>query len=105
MPSAPAAPPDHVVVQLIDLIDRLRNETVACFEQPGDQQQWYNRGYANGIVLALCELEQFDALADRVVDDVALIEATVGLPWGKAYRHGETMGRRETYEIAGIQSS
>ena len=105
MPQAPAVLSAHIVTQLIDLIDRLRDETADCFEQPDDQQRWYNRGYANGIVLALRELNQFDALADRTLDDVRLIDAAVGLPWGKAYRHGETMGRRETYEISGIQSS
>jgi len=25
-------------------------------------------------------------------------------PWGKAYRHGEQMGSRETYEITGTQA-
>ena len=105
MPHPPVVLSDHVVAQLVDLIDRLRDETANCFEQTDDQQQWYNRGYANGIVLALIELERPDALVGRSADDAGLIDAAVGLPWGKAYRHGETMGRRETYEIAGIPSS
>jgi hypothetical protein len=105
MPRPPAALPGELLEQLTDLIDRLRRETGGCFEQPGDQQQWYNRGYANGMVLALIALDQHEALAGRAADEAAVVETAVGLPWGKAYRHGESTGRRETYEIAGIQPS
>jgi len=93
--------PDELLAQLLDLIDRLRDETGDFLEQPGDQQTWYDRGYANGMVAALADLGATSALGPRVPDDPAEITAHQTLPWGKAYRHGEQMGSRETFEITG----
>ena len=95
--------PDELLNQLFDLIDQLREETKGFLEEPGDQQVWYNRGYANGMVLALRRLGQAQGLGRREPDDMDKLAAQLTLPWGKAYRHGETMGSQETEEITGIQ--
>ena len=50
--------PEGLLSRLLDLIDRLRRETEGFLGAPGDQQLWYNRGYANGMVLALLRLGQ-----------------------------------------------
>jgi hypothetical protein len=93
--------PGDLVDQLLALVERLREETADCFEHPGEQQPWYDRGYANGIVQALQTLGEPRARG-LAPDDPVLVEGSLGLPWGKAYRHGEEVGHRETYEIAGI---
>ena len=98
-------PPDELLNQLLDLIDQLRQETTGFLDEPGDQQVWYNRGYANGMVLALMRLEQTRQLGDREPDDLDMLAGHLAMPWGKAYLHGETMGGRETEEITGIQST
>lgn len=97
--------PDELLQQLLDLIDELRHTTGGFVDQPGDQQTWYNRGYANGMLLALQALVPADRLGDRRLDEPAQLGAHVAMPWGKAFRHGETVGRRETYEITGTQPS
>jgi len=97
--------PPGLLPQLLSLIDRLRDETVTFLDQPGDQQLWYNRGYANGMVAALGELGQGAALGDRRPDPAAELEGHRPMAWGRAYCHGEETGYRETYEIAGIEPS
>ena len=92
--------PDAVLDQLVDLIERLYAETEGFSAAPDDQQLWYNRGYANGMVKALRELGQAAALQRlRAVDADDVIAGQQSLPWGKAYLHGVDMGERETYEI------
>ena len=93
--------PDALLSQLLDLVDSLRIETGDFAEQAGDQQRWYNRGYANGMVLALRQLGQARRLGDRLPDDAELLQRHDSMPWGKAYRHGQSTGSRETYEITG----
>ncbi|MCG6966177.1 MAG: hypothetical protein LJE59_06685 [Chromatiaceae bacterium] len=93
--------PEALLSQLPDLIDRLRGETAGYLDQPGEQQLWYNRGYANGIVLSLQQLQQRGRLGTRVPDAAAVVTGHLGTPWGRAYRHGESMGSRETYEVTG----
>lgn len=105
MPELSDQVPEQLLDQLLDLIDRLRRDTEAFVDEPGDQQRWYDRGYANGMVRALQRLGQGERLGDRVPDDVAALCAHLAMPWGKAYRHGETMGDRETHEITGIPST
>ena len=102
--SSPALP-EALLSQLLDLIDRLRDETAEFLDNPGDQQLWYNRGYANGMVLALQRLGQEAQLAGRGPDDAAALAGQLALPWGKAYRHGETRGSEETHEITGIPAT
>ena len=93
--------PAELLGQLLALIDQLREESADYLEEPGDQQRWYNRGYANGMVLALRSLGQDAALGGRLPDDAAQIQPHGPMPWGRAYRHGEETGRRETHEITG----
>ena len=94
----------ELVRQLISLIDELRGSTAGFLDHADDQQMWYDRGYANGIVLALQALGQTEYLEDRLPDNIAELDVHLPMTWGKAYRHGETMGSRETYEITGTQS-
>lgn len=96
--------PDGVLEQLLGLVDRLRGESRGFLDAPGDQQLWYNRGYANGIVLALQRLGQAQRLGGRAPDDPGQLGGHLAMPWGKAYRHGEEKGSRETFEITGSQS-
>ena len=95
--------PDELLRQLVDLIDRLREEAAGFLDQPGDQQAWYNRGYANGVLLALHQLVPAGRLDKRMPDDPAVLAGHLALPWGRAYRHGETIGQRETHEITGTR--
>jgi len=96
---------DDLIEQLLALVDSLREETDRFLDDPGDQQVWYNRGYANGILMALQQLGQSHRLGDRYADDADTIGGQFAMPWGKAYRHGESMGSRETHEITGTQVS
>jgi hypothetical protein len=67
-----------------------------------DPQLWSDWGYANGMAQALCQLGYRGRVAQLIQpdgDDV--IAGQECLPWGKAYRHGLEMGRRETFEILG----
>lgn len=90
------APELHV--QLLALVDRLRVESADFVGQPGDAQLWYTRGYANGMLKALVELGDTE-LGGRVPDDEVQLAAHQVMAWGKAYRHGEQIGHRETFEI------
>jgi len=95
--------PDELLSQLVDLIDRLRAESGDFLGQPGDQQVWYNRGYANGMLLVLRRIVPVDRLGDRMPDDPGALAGHLALPWGRAYRHGEEMGTRETQDITGTR--
>lgn len=95
--------PDELLNQLLDLIDRLRGEAMGFLDEPGDQQTWYNRGYANGMVTTLGRLGQAGRLGGREPDDPDQLAGHLAMPWGKAYRHGETVGSKETEEITGNQ--
>ncbi len=97
--------PDELLNQLLELIDRLRDETKDFIGEAGDQQLWYNRGYANGMVLALRRLGQTERVGQREPDNIDELSAQLAMPWGKAYRHGETVGSTETLEIIGNQST
>ena len=102
MNESPDALSDDVLVQLLDLIDRLREQTAGFLENPADQQLWYDRGYANGMVLALQRMGQQARLDERRPDDRSAFSAQLPLAWGKAYLHGEQRGSDETHEITGI---
>lgn len=94
--------PEELMDQLVDLVDRLRDETSGFLDTPGDQQLWYNRGYANGMVLALLALGQAGRLGQRRPDEDSLLQSHRVMVWGKAYRHGEKTGHDETHEISGV---
>jgi len=92
--------PDELLDQLLDLIERLYGESEGFQATPDDQQLWYNRGYANGIIKALQDLGQEQALGRlREIDPEGVIGGHQALPWGQAYLHGFDMGERETHEI------
>jgi hypothetical protein len=93
--------PEELLTQLIDLVDRLRDETDGFLDNPGDQQLWYNRGYANGMILALQRLGQSARLGDRRPDDPQALGGQLALAWGKAYQHGQSVGSKETHESTG----
>lgn len=94
------SPDPHILAQLLDLLARLYGETDGFADSPGDAQLWYNRGYANGMVKALHELGQGDALLARIEPDAAdVIAGQELMAWGKAYSHGLDTGYRETLEV------
>lgn len=99
MPEPGAAPSAELLEQLIELIDRLRDEASGFLDAPAYQQAWYNRGYANGMLRVLAERGCTAALGGRRPDPQEALEAHRFMPWGRAFTHGETMGRRETDEI------
>lgn len=90
--------------QLIQLLRSLYGETQGFLDRVEEAQLWYNRGYANGMVLALRELGQADALPldlslDPDGEAWGRIAEQALTPWGRAHAHGLEMGRNETYEV------
>lgn len=91
---------DILLERLLQLAERLQTENAAFIDRPEQEQLWYNRGYANGMLIALQELGYGGQLAGRVQADRAdLLEGYEALAWGRAYRHGEEMGSREAREV------
>ena len=93
--------PEELITQLCDLITRLREETVAYQENHEDGQLWYNRGYANGMLKSLVELLADQQPCGHSLDHETDLQGHEVMAWGQAYRHGEQMGYKETFEIAG----
>ena len=89
--------------QLCHLVHKLRAESADYAEHHEDAQRWYNRGYANGMLRGLQRLLGEDAPCGQALDDEAELTGHEVMAWGKAYRHGEQVGERETYEITGRQ--
>ena len=88
--------------RLIAVAGKLYRESEGFAECPEDSQQWYNRGYADGMVKALVELGYGRRIVDlhqRMNKTAAVMQAQEKLPWGKACRHGEDKGYRETREV------
>jgi hypothetical protein len=86
--------------QLIELANRLKSEAADFLENPEEQQDWYNRGYANGIVKALNDLGYAAYIDGRATeDDADLLREHRMLAWGQAYQHGMEMGEKETREV------
>jgi len=91
-----------VLEQLINVVTELHNESSDFLNQADDQQQWYNRGYANGVVHALDELGYAEYLDEKLNRDPAdILQGHELMPWGKAYQHGFEMGDKETREVIG----
>ncbi len=92
--------PQVTLDRLLAIVERLYIET-AGFQDNGDNQQhWYNRGYANGIVSQLSELGfRAEVEATLIADADNIIEGQEFWAWGKAYLHGVEVGRKETVEV------
>jgi len=91
-----------VLDQLINVVTELHTETSDFLNEADDQQQWYNRGYANGVVHALDDLGYAEYLAQKVNrDPTDIIKDHKMMPWGQAYQHGFEMGDKETREVIG----
>jgi len=93
--------PPELLEQLVQLVNSLRAENEDFLQNHQDAQQWYNRGYANGMVRGLSRLLDDPRPAGLVLDDESTLQGHEVMAWGKAYRHGESMGEKETYEVAG----
>ena len=92
--------PAPVLPRLLELICDLYEDTDGFLERTDDAQLWYNRGYANGMIEVLGTLGHSGQIAGLVEPDPSdCITGQELLPWGKAYRHGLDMGRRETTEV------
>lgn len=92
--------PQELLDQLVALVAKLREESADFRENHQDAQQWYNRGYANGMVRGLSKLTGQGNPAGLQLDNESDLAGHEVMAWGKAYRHGESMGEKETYEIA-----
>ncbi len=93
---------ETLLPRLIDLILRLRADTVGYQDTPDDPQRWYDRGYADGMLAALLELGHGAALPPALAGDAdtgGLPAADRSTPWGRAYAHGMEMGGKETHEV------
>ncbi|MCB2261911.1 MAG: hypothetical protein LGR52_03085 [Candidatus Thiosymbion ectosymbiont of Robbea hypermnestra] len=91
---------DTLLPRLLELICDLYEDSRGFPDRTDDAQLWYNRGYANGVIHALDQLgyarHVASALEPDGPDPIAGQEA---LPWGRAYRHGWEMGRKEAFEV------
>jgi len=91
---------DTILPQLLELICDLYDDSQGFSDRTDDAQRWYNRGYANGVIHALQHLGYARHVAAALeLDAPDPIAGHEALPWGKAYRHGWEMGRKETYEV------
>lgn len=86
--------------RLLRLMGRLYAETEDYFDHPEQEQLWYNRGYADGMLQALHDLGYAEDIRDRVPAGLQpLPPGFEVLSWGRAYLHGQTLGGRETREV------
>jgi len=91
---------ETLLPQLLELICDLYEDSRGFLDRTDDAQLWYNRGYANGVIHALHHLGYARHVASALEPDGQdPITDHEALPWGKAYRHGWEMGRKETYEV------
>ncbi len=90
-----------ILQRLLALAERLQRDNADFVDQPQDQQRWYDRGYGNGILLALEALGYADELAARglAADDADMIAQWSVMDWGKAYAHGQELGEKEAREV------
>jgi hypothetical protein len=87
---------------LLDLIERLYQETDGFADAFDDGQPWYNRGYANGMIAVLKSLG-YGAFVDARLraDDPELPAGHEIMAWGKAYQHGFEVGARDVGDVIG----
>jgi hypothetical protein len=94
------SPHGETLTKLVNLIRRLHGETQDFVDNPQDEQAWYNRGYANGMVYALDELGFASDLDSSIVRDPPdVITGFETFSWGRAYQHGFEMGAAETRQV------
>jgi hypothetical protein len=88
--------------KLIGIVESLYLETAGFLENGDNQQHWYNRGYANGIVKQLSDLGYRDYVENNTVPDAEdIIAGHEFWAWGKAYQHGFEVGMKETTDVMG----
>jgi len=91
-----------ILKKLIGIVESLYLETAGFLENGDNQQHWYNRGYANGIVQQLDELGYRAYVEDNTVPDAEdIIAGQEFWAWGKAYQHGMEVGMKETMDVIG----
>lgn len=91
-----------VLQKLLGIVERLYLETSGFLDNGDNQQHWYNRGYANGIIRRLTEYGYRDYIeANTVPDAEDIIAGHEFWAWGKAYQHGMEMGMQETADVIG----
>lgn len=89
-----------LLYQLLQLVNELRAQTEGYEQRQDDAQQWYDRGYADGIIQTLYARGYRDKLRELGGPDTpAVASVSAHLPWGEAYHHGLQMGERETCEV------
>jgi hypothetical protein len=89
-----------ILSRLLDLVDRLYQESDSFLEETANQQLWYNRGYANGIIQQLISLGYQDVIEGQLSPDPeGVLQGHEWMPWGKAYRHGIEVGSKETMQV------
>ena len=86
--------------KLIRIVDRLYQETAGFLDNGDNQQHWYNRGYANGIVCQLTDYGYRSYVEENIVPDAEdIIHGHELWAWGKAYQHGMQVGMQETTDV------
>ena len=93
-----------ILTQLIRLLRELYGESAGFLDRQDELQLWYNRGYANGMALAIRTLGRGGALpADLALDPDGetweQIAEQALMPWGRAHAHGLEVGRKETFQV------
>ncbi len=90
----------RVLGRLLPVLRNLYAETVGLAADESELQLWYNRGYADGMLSAMCQLGYEQILRGELRPfPEPVSQESPFLPWGKAYRHGYETGERETSEV------
>ena len=88
--------------RLLGIVEQLYLETAGFLDNGDNQQHWYNRGYANGIIRQLTEYGYRAYVEQNTVPDAEdVISGHEFWAWGKAYQHGMEMGMKETTDVIG----
>lgn len=86
--------------RLLAIVARLQQQTHGFEDHPEDQQRWYDRGYAEGMVSALVSMGYESFLGDLARQPEDLLENSPNMmSWTRAYRHGLERGEQETREV------
>ena len=88
------------LTKLLGIVENLYLETEGFLKNGDNQQHWYNRGYANGIIQRLHDYGYRDYVEEYILPDSDdIIAGQEFWAWGKAYLHGRDVGMKETAEI------